>query len=296
MSDSTSLSCSGNMAFPSFTGGIAGYVRMVNAIPALSEKEERESAQAYRDRGDADAGKKLVMSHLRLAVSTARKYRNYGLPEEDLIQEGNIGLFKALRRYDPDRGARFATFALYWIKAEIQEFVIRNWRIVKVATTKAQRKLFFNLRRKLQEFGAGRITKVETQKIADDLDVRQEDVEVMRGRMSAPDIPFEEVDGGDEDDRPYSPAHYLADKSEGVESQVVGEHDRRDRSQLLHDAISTLDERSRDVIMSRWLDEESGKSTLHEMAEKYGVSAERIRQIEARAMQQIKQCMTGARA
>jgi len=290
------MSCPSNLAFPSFAGGLAGYIRMVNAIPVLSEEEERESAEAYRERGDADAGKKLIMSHLRLSVATARKYKNYGLPEEDLIQEGNIGLFKALKRYDPDRGARFATFALYWVRAEIQDFVIRNWRILKVATTKAQRKLFFNLRRKLQECAGERITKADTQKIADDLEVRPEDVDVMRARMSAPDIPFEEADDGDDDERAYSPAHYLVDKSESVESQVVGEHDRKDRSQLLHEAISKLDERSRDVIMSRWLGEDSGKSTLHEMADKYGVSAERIRQIEARAMRQIKQCMTGARA
>ncbi len=283
----TALSLSPESGMPSLSGGLSGYLRMVRSIPMLSEEEERESALSYRKHSDASSGKKLILSHLRLAVAVARNYRNYGLPEEDLIQEGNVGLFKALRRYDPDRGARFSTFALYWIKAEIQEFIIRNWRIVKIATTKAQRKLFFNLRRKLKDFGEGRLSHGDAAKIADDLDVKKEDVFTMKHRMSSPDIPYETLETGD-DDETYSPANYLTDGSEDIGTVIAEEDARQGRHKLLYEALDKLDNRSRDIICSRWLNEDEGKSTLHVMAEKYGVSAERIRQIEASAMKRIK--------
>ncbi len=291
----TALTLQTGGMFPSLAGGLAGYARMVKSMPFLTAQEERESAIAYRDRGDADAGRMLVLSHLRLSLAVARNYRNYGLPEEDLVQEGNIGLLKALNRYDPDKGARFGVFALYWIKAEIQEFVIRNWRIVRVATTKAQRKLFFNLRRKLKDYADRRLTREDTRKIAEELDVRPEDVDTMRHRMTATDIPFETLDAGD-DEEGRSPAHLLGDSTD-IEQETVDRDETERRLGLLREAIGTLDERSRDILVSRQLAEEGEKApTLQELAGRYGVSAERVRQIEARAMRRIKKHMIAAGA
>lgn len=291
----TALSLQTGGMFPSLAGGLAGYARMVKGMPFLSAQEERASAIAYRDHGDADAGRMLVLSHLRLSLAVARNYRNYGLPEEDLVQEGNIGLLKALNRYDPDKGARFGVFALYWIKAEIQEFVIRNWRIVRVATTKAQRKLFFNLRRKLKDYADRRLTREDTRKIAEELDVRPEDVDTMRHRMTAPDIPFETLDPGD-DEEGRSPAHLMGDSTD-IEQETVDRDETERRLGLLREAIATLDERSRDILVSRQLAEEGEKApTLQELAGRYRVSAERVRQIEARAMKSIKKHMIAAGA
>ncbi|QDF98687.1 RNA polymerase sigma factor RpoH [Azoarcus sp. DD4] len=268
---------------PSAAGSIDQYIQAVNRVPLLTEQQEVELATRLRDEGDVDAARQLVMSHLRVVVAIARGYLGYGLPHADLIQEGNIGLMKAVKRFDPDRGVRLVSFAIHWIKAEIHEYILKNWRLVKIATTKAQRKLFFNLRSLKQDTGT--LNRDEVQAVATQLGVKPEEVVEMETRLSGRDIP---LDGGsdDEDDR-FAPIAYLpdphAEPSEVLErAELARLHDTG-----LREALDALDDRSRNIVQRRWLTE-GDSATLHELAAEYGVSAERIRQIEAKAMQKMR--------
>ena len=268
---------------PSAVGSIDQYIQSVNRIPLLTEGEEVALATRLRDEGDVDAARRLVVSHLRLMVAIARGYLGYGLTHADLIQEGDIGLMKAVKRFDPARGVRLVSFAIHWIKAEIHEYVLKNWRLVKVATTKAQRKLFFNLRSLKQDTGT--LSHDEVQSMATQLGVKPEEVVEMETRLSGRDIPLE-GDNDDEDER-FAPIAYLPDPH-AEPSEVL------ERTQLahlqdvgLHHALASLDDRSRSIVQRRWLTE-GDSATLHELAAEYGVSAERIRQIEAKAMQKMR--------
>ena len=265
------------------------YIQTVNAFPVLTAEEERELAERFRYEQDLDAARELVLAHLRFVIHLARSYSGYGLPQGDLIQEGNVGLMKAVRRFDPEVGVRLVSFAVHWIKAEIHEYILRNWRIVKVATTKAQRKLFFNLRSNKKRLGWMNRTEVEA--VAKDLGVEPAVVTQMEGRMAARDMAF---DGAmDDDDEPaVAPAQFLADASADPEALVMEDDWAEQSSARLHDALDGLDERSRDILRCRWLSER--KSTLHELAARYGVSAERIRQIEANAMKKLRVSLQAA--
>jgi RNA polymerase sigma-32 factor len=269
--------------FPVAAQSLESYIQAVNRYPLLSAEEEQQLGHRWKEQQDLDAARQLVLSHLRLVVSVARHYLGYGLPQADLIQEGNIGLMKAVKRFDPDRGVRLVSFALHWIKAEIHEYILRNWRLVKVATTKAQRKLFFNLRSMRQ--GLGTLSAAETDSIARDLGVKPEEVREMETRMSGQDIGLDPtVDDGEES---FSPIAYLASPEESPVEVLVNEQTERLQHEGLATALDSLDERSRRIIESRWLNNEE-PATLHELAAEYGVSAERIRQIEAKAMQKMR--------
>lgn len=263
-----------------WSGDLAGYIRSVNELPVLSAEDERALAIRYRDDEDLDAARDLVIGNLRHVVQVARKFVGYGLPLADLIQEGNIGLMKAVKRYDPDREVRLVSFAVHWVRSEIYDYVLKNWRIAKVATTKAQRKLFFNLRKNRTRLGW--MNDTEVQQLAKKLDVSVDDVREMEGRMSFPDLAFDTRDADDEDAAP-TPEMWLADDRYSPEKLVIAADETDSRRESLGSALEELDDRSRDIIASRWLNED-GKATLHELADKYGVSAERIRQIEKRAM------------
>jgi len=259
------------------------YIQTVNRYPLLSLEEEQRLARAWRDQEDLNAARQLVLSHLRTVVSVSRQYLGYGLPHADLIQEGNVGLMKAVKRFDPDRGVRLVSFALHWIRAEIHEYVLKNWRLVKVATTKAQRKLFFNLRSMKQSLSA--LTVEEADAIARDLNVSRKDVLEMETRLSGHDVSLDPtVDDGEES---YTPLAYLASPDEGPAQQFEREQTERLRHAGLVHALENLDERSRHIIKARWLTEGEA-ATLHDLAAQYGVSAERIRQIEARALQKMR--------
>jgi RNA polymerase sigma-32 factor len=268
-------------------GSLDHYIQAASAIPVLSAEQERELATRLRETNDLDAAKRLVLSHLRFVVHVARGYAGYGLPLGDLIQEGNIGLMKAVRRFDPNVGVRLVSFAVHWIRAEIHEFVLRNWRLVRVATTKAQRKLFFNLRKAKKHLGW--LSKEETEAVATDLGVTPRDVTEMEKRLSGHDLSFDPYPEEDED---FAPATYLpspnSDPAQAVERDNEGasDHDR------LTVALGKLDERSRMILSRRWLAE--SKATLHELAAEYGVSAERIRQIEANAIGKLKKQLAAA--
>lgn len=272
---------------PGALGTIEAYITAVNQQPMLTVEEEQDLGRRLQKDGDLDAARQLIMSHLRLVVSIARQYLGYGLPHADLIQEGNIGLMKAVKRFDPDRGVRLVSFAVHWIKAEIHEYVIRNWRLVKVATTKAQRKLFFNLRRMSPEDGQT-LDPEQVDSIARELNVRPQDVEEMELRMSGAEMALEAPYGNDDEDNHFAPISYLSDEGELEPSNVLAQ---RAQIQLqgpgLESAIARLDDRSRHIIESRWLQDERGL-TLHELADQYGVSAERIRQIEAAALKKMR--------
>lgn len=270
---------------PTLVGSIDAYIQSVHRLPLLTEAEEVNLAQRFRHQGDVDAARSLVMSHLRLVVSIARGYLGYGLPHADLIQEGNIGLMKAVKRFDPERGVRLVSFAIHWIKAEIHEYVLKNWRLVKVATTKAQRKLFFNLRSLKKDFST--LSPDEVHTVAKQLNVKPEDVVEMEMRLSGQDVSLEPV--GDDEEAQYAPIAYLAADEEGEPMQVLERraHDRL-QNEGLSAALETLDERSRQIVVRRWLAEEGEAATLHELAAEYGVSAERIRQIEAKALQKMR--------
>jgi RNA polymerase sigma-32 factor len=277
-------------ALPSTAGSLEAYIQAANRIPMLSEAEETALARKFRDENDLDAARRLVMSHLRLVIAVARGYLGYGLPHADLIQEGNIGLMKAVKRFDPERGVRLVSFAMHWIKAEIHEYVLRNWRLVKIATTKAQRKLFFNLRSMKQSLGT--LGASEVQAIARDLGVKPEEVTEMETRLSGADVSLEPLT--EDDDERYAPIAYLAADS-SVEPTAVLERREYDRleSEGLRGALDSLDERSRAIVRRRWLvDDGEEAATLHELASEYGVSAERIRQIEAKALQKMKGVLT----
>ena len=266
-------------------GSIEAYIRAANSYPMLTAEEEKELAERLHYEGDLEAAKTLILSHLRFVIPVARSYSGYGLPQADLIQEGNIGLMKAVRRFNPEVGVRLVSFAVHWIKAEIHEYVLRNWRIVKVATTKSQRKLFFNLRKNKKRLGWFNQDEVEL--VAKELGVSESDVREMESRMSAQDMAFDMSADDSDDSHPVAPVLFLEDKSsdfaDGIEEDNWDNH-AADRLTL---AIKTLDERSQDIIRARWL-EDDNKSTLQELADKYGVSAERVRQLEKNAMKKLR--------
>jgi RNA polymerase sigma-32 factor len=272
-----------NLPIPSVVGSLDAYIGAVHRIPVLEASEEHELAQRYRDDEDLDAARKLVMSHLRFVVHVARGYSGYGLQLADLIQEGNIGLMKAVKRFDPDRGVRLVSFAVHWIRAEMHEFILKNWRIVKVATTKAQRKLFFNLRKSKKRLGWMNMEEVRAG--AKDLGVPETTVLEMESRLSGRDVGFDPPAEGN-DDAPPAPVAYLEDHGADPYLQVAdADHEEHQLDTLQH-AMSKLDDRTRDIIRRRWLAED--KATLQDLADDYGVSAERIRQLEANAMKKMR--------
>ncbi|MBN4664574.1 RNA polymerase sigma factor RpoH [Pandoraea nosoerga] len=276
------------LMLPGSLGNIDSYIQAVHRIPMLSAEEEQTLAKRLREHDDLEAARKLVLSHLRLVVSIARNYLGYGLPHADLIQEGNIGLMKAVKRFDPSQGVRLVSYAMHWIKAEIHEYVLRNWRTVKVATTKAQRKLFFNLRSQKQ--GLQAFTPEEIDQVARDLNVKREDVIEMETRMSGGDIALE-GHSDDSDSANFAPIAYLADTHQEPTAVIAARERDHLQSDGLQTALARLDPRSRRIIEARWLsvdDDGSGGATLHELAEEFGVSAERIRQIEVAAMKKMK--------
>ncbi len=270
---------------PMPTGSIEAYIQTVNRFPILSAEEERALAKRFRADNDLDAARQLVLSHLRLVVATARGYLGYGLPHADLIQEGNIGLMKAVKRFDPDRGVRLVSFAIHWIKAEIHEYILRNWRLVKVATTKAQRKLFFNLRS--MKKGLGPMTLEDVGRVAGELRVKPEEVVEMETRLAGREIAFE---ADDEEDSGFAPASYLADSEAEPFSVLEAKQSERARAEGLTSALAALDARSRRIIQARWLREKDA-ATLHELAAEFKVSAERIRQIEAKALEKMRKVL-----
>jgi len=266
-------------------GSLEAYTQAVSRIPVLTAEEEKSLARRLRDFNDLDAARQLVMSHLRFVVHVARGYDGYGLAQADLIQEGNIGLMKAVKRFDPEMNVRLVSFAVHWIRAEIHEFILRNWRIVKVATTKAQRKLFFNLRSAKQRLGW--FNRDEVAAVAKDLGVKPETVVEMEARMSGYDAPLEgETDQDDENSSYMAPIAYLADMRADPAAELEANEWEAHHSGRLQQALAKLDERSRDIVSRRWLTE--NKSTLHELADQYQVSAERIRQLESNAMKKLK--------
>ncbi len=274
-----------NFPVPAAVGSLDGYIHAVNQVPMLTPEDEQALARRFTDDNDLDAARNLVLSHLRFVVHVARGYLGYGLPMNDLIQEGNIGLMKAVKRFDPDVGVRLVSFAVHWIKAEIHEFILKNWRIVKVATTKAQRKLFFNLRKAKKRLGWLSAEEVNT--VARELNVSPADVVEMESRLNGRDIGFDApTDSDDEDGAPPAPVAYLVDH--GLDPETAAMNDDQDDRDLdsLHAGLARLDERSKDIIVRRWLNEP--KATLQELADEYGVSAERIRQIEAVAMKKMR--------
>jgi RNA polymerase sigma-32 factor len=266
---------------------LGAYITAVNGIAMLSAEEEQELAREYYYHENLDAARKLVMAHLRFVVHVAKSYSGYGLSEADLIQEGNVGLMKAVKRFNPEVGVRLVSFAVHWIKAEIHEFILRNWRIVKVATTKAQRKLFFNLRGAKKRLGW--LSQEEVNEVAEDLGVDAETVVQMEGRMGAFDASFDGAADADDEEAGQAPAYYIEDTRYDPASSVESEDWEKTSTDGLHIALSELDERSRDILTQRWLSD--SKATLHDLATKYGVSAERIRQLEKNAMEKVKALM-----
>ena len=272
------------MNFPALSvASLENYISSVNRIPMLTPQREHELGVALKTNGDLAAASEMVMSHLRLVVSIARNYAGYGLQQSDLIQEGNIGLMKAVKRFDPDRGVRLVSFAVHWIKAEMHEYILKNWRIVKIATTKAQRKLFFNLRSMKPNFGT--LSPTEVKEVARQLNVKETDVSEMEKRLTGQEISLEPNDGDDESW--VSPIAYLADNSVDPAERLGAMQKQVAATTGMEAALATLDDRSRRIIETRWLNEGEEK-TLHELAAEYGVSAERIRQIEVKAMQKMR--------
>jgi RNA polymerase sigma-32 factor len=273
-----------NLPIPSLLGSLDAYISAVNRVPVLSVDDEQALARRLRDEADLDAAKALVTSHLRFVVHVARGYQGYGLGMGDLIQEGNIGLMKAVKRFDPDQGVRLVSFAVHWIKAEMHEFILRNWRIVKVATTKAQRKLFFNLRKSKTRLGW--MNAAEVSAVAKDLNVSEREVLEMESRLSGRDIGFDAPADEDDEHAPPSPSAYLV--AHNADPALAYERDNHEENQLdiLREGLARLDDRSRDILNRRFLGEP--KATLQELADEYGVSAERIRQLEANALKKIK--------
>ena len=272
-------------AVPMPTGSIEAYIQTVNRFPILTLDEEQRLARRFRDANDLEAARQLVLSHLRLVVALARGYLGYGLPHADLIQEGNIGLMKAVKRFDPDRGVRLVSFAIHWIKAEMHEYILRNWRLVKVATTKAQRKLFFNLRSMKKDLAP--LSVADVARVAGELNVKPEEVVEMETRLSGQELAFE---GEHDDEESYAPVHYLADEAAEPYRVLEAEESARVQSQGLEKALATLDPRSRRIVEARWL-REKDSATLHELAAEFDVSAERIRQIEAKALDKMRKLL-----
>ena len=273
-----------SLPVPSVVGSLDAYISAVHRIPVLSQDEEQALSRRFNDDNDLDSAKKLVMSHLRFVVHVARGYNGYGLQLSDLIQEGNIGLMKAVKRFDPDQGVRLVSFAVHWIRAEMHEFILRNWRIVKVATTKAQRKLFFNLRKNKKRLGW--MNSAEVQAVAKDLGVTVADVLEMESRLSGRDMAFDAPQDADEDERP-APVAYLVDDHADPYQHLEAESQEDSDLGALKKGLEKLDARSRDIIQRRWL-KDGEKSTLQELADEYGVSAERIRQVEVNAMKKMR--------
>ena len=269
-------------------GNLQSYISSVYGIGILSAEEERKLAEELYYRDDLEAARKLVLAHLRFVVHIAKTYSGYGLSEADLIQEGNIGLMKAVRRFNPEIGVRLVSFAVHWIKAEMHEYILRNWKIVKIATTKAQRKLFFNLRSKKKSLSW--LTEAEIKAISKDLNVKPSDVKEMEKRLSGLDLSFDPLDNKEEDEIPFSPARYLEDSSADPAEIFEKETLSKLNSDSLHKALQNLDDRSREIIQDRWLNED--KYTLLDLAEKYNISAERVRQIEQNAMKKIRRSIT----
>ena len=281
----TTAMVANNLPIPSALGSLDAYIGAVHQIPALTVDDEQTLARRFREEEDLDAARELVHSHLRFVVHVARGYNGYGLQLGDLIQEGNIGLMKAVKRFDPEMGVRLVSFAVHWIRAEMHEFILKNWRIVKVATTKAQRKLFFNLRKSKTRLGW--MNAAEVSAVAKDLNVSEREVLEMESRLSGRDIGFDAPSDEDDDHAPPSPGAYLKTQEEDP-SQVYERADSEGNElELLREGMAGLDKRSRDIIARRWLDDEN-KVTLQELADEYGVSAERIRQIEANALKKMK--------
>jgi RNA polymerase sigma-32 factor len=274
----------GSAPVPMPTGSIEAYIQTVNRFPILTLDEERSFAERFRNQGDLEAARQLVLSHLRLVVAVARGYLGYGLPHADLIQEGNIGLMKAVKRFDPERGVRLVSFAIHWIKAEIHEYILRNWRLVKVATTKAQRKLFFNLRSMKKDLGPMSLEDVD--RVASELRVKPEEVVEMETRLAGQEVAFEAED----DEESYAPVHYVADSEAEPFHVLETKESARVQSEGLERALASLDERSRRIIQARWLREKDG-ATLHDLAAEFKVSAERIRQIEAKALEKMRKAL-----
>ncbi len=274
-------------AVPMPTGSLESYIQTVNRFPMLSAEEERRLALRFRDQNDLDAARQLVLSHLRLVVAIARGYLGYGLPHADLIQEGSIGLMKAVKRFDPDRNVRLVSFAIHWIKAEIHEYILRNWRLVKLATTKAQRKLFFNLRS--MKSGLGPMTRKDVKRVASELRVKPEEVSEMEMRLSGQEVAFEA--DNDDEEAAYAPVHYLAaDREAEPLAQLEAKEEESMSAAGLGEALDSLDPRSRRIIEARWLREKDAL-TLHDLAAEFKVSAERIRQIEAKALEKMKKAL-----
>ena len=268
-------------------GSLESYFQSVNKIPMLSAEEERSLAERYSEEGDLEAARQLVMSHLRFVVKVARGYSGYGLPQADLIQEGSIGLMKAVKRFDPTVGVRLVSFAVHWIRAEMHEYILRNWKIVKIATTKAQRKLFFNLRSSKKRLAW--LNKDEIDSVAKDLGVKPQEVIEMEKRLSSHDMSFDNSET-DEDTPAFSPAAYLEDKSQGPEEVMETAQLEGIKLEALSAAMDKLDKRSKDIVNKRWLSDK--KQTLHQLADEYGVSAERIRQLEKSAFNKIAEFIT----
>ena len=266
-------------------GDLQAYINSVHSIGVLTSEEEKKLAEDLYYRNDLDAARKLVLAHLRFVIYVAKTYSGYGLPEADLIQEGNVGLMKAIRKFNPEMGVRLISFAVHWVKAEIHEYVLKNWKIVKIATTKPQRKLFFNLRSKKK--GLGWLTEEEAEAMAKDLGVKPSEVREMEKRLSGTDMPFDPLVDSDDDEASYSPSQYLEDEDADPADIFAKESLDETNTSQLYEAINQLDDRSRDILQDRWLADE--KLTLHELAEKYDISAERVRQIEKNAMKKVKQ-------
>ena len=273
-----------SVPMPMATGSLEAYIQTVSRFPLLTAEEERELALRFRAHNDLDAARQLVVSHLRLVVAVARGYLGYGLPHADLIQEGSIGLMKAVKRFDPERNVRLVSFAIHWIKAEMHEYILRNWRLVKLATTKAQRKLFFNLRS--MKKGLATMSPAEVERVASELRVKPEEVTEMETRLSGQDVTFEA--DSDDEDAAYAPVHYLAaDRDAEPLAQLEAKESEQGRASGLAHALETLDARSRRIIETRWL-REKNQLTLHDLAAEFKVSAERIRQIEVKALEKMK--------
>jgi RNA polymerase sigma-32 factor len=275
----------GAMPVPMPTGSLESYIQSVSRFPILSLEEERSLARRYREHEDLDAARGLVLSHLRLVVAVARGYLGYGLPHADLIQEGNIGLMKAVKRFDPERGVRLVSFAIHWIRAEIHEYILRNWRLVKVATTKAQRKLFFNLRS--MKAGLAPLSGSEVERVASELNVKPEEVVEMETRLSGQEVAFE---GERDDEDAFAPADYLADTEAEPYRVLEAKEEERNKVRNLESALAVLDPRSRRIIQARWL-KEKNTATLHDLAAEFKVSAERIRQLEAKALEKMRKAL-----
>jgi RNA polymerase sigma-32 factor len=273
------------LTMPAMGGSLESYIHSANSFPLLSQEEENKLAKRLRDHGEISAAQQLILSHLRFVIAIARSYKGYGLPQADLIQEGNVGLMKAVKRFDPERGVRLVSFAVHWIKAEIHEFIMRNWRLVKIATTKQQRKLFFNLRSLKQSLDT--MNPQEVDDVAKQLNVKPAEVVEMEKRFNGNDISLEPL--SEDEDEGFSPIAYLTDGTEP--SQILeAEQSRSLHSDGLQQSLRSLDERSRHIIEARWL-REKDTATLHELADELGISAERVRQIEAKAIQKIRQKM-----